>query len=265
MSNTATDYRRLFDLTGRKAIVTGGSRGIGKALADALAAHGADVAIIVRSTIERAEEVANAIKAKGRDSFALQADVSDEADVERMTQAVIDRFGRIDILINNAGIVLPAPAEDCSLDQWRQTMAVNLDGVFLVSKHVGRQMIAQKSGSIINIGSMSGRIVNWPFRHAAYNVSKAGVHMLTKALATEWAEHNIRVNALAPGYIRTELTDEVLREHPDVVANYWEKGAVQNRIGTVEELAGSVVYLASDAGSFTTGEVITVDGGLTLR
>ncbi|MCJ8510262.1 3-oxoacyl-ACP reductase FabG [Rhizobium lemnae] len=265
MSDNATDYHRLFDLTGRKAIVTGGSRGIGKALAEALAAHGADVAIVVRSTLDRAQDVANTIKAGGRDSFALQADVSDEAHVERMTQAVIERFGRIDILINNAGIVLPAPAEECSLDQWRQTMAVNLDGVFLVSKHVGRRMIAQKGGSIINIGSMSGRIVNWPFRHAAYNVSKAGVHMLTKALATEWAEHNVRVNAIAPGYIRTELTDEVLREHPDVVANHWAKGAVQNRIGTVEELAGSVVYLASNAGSFTTGEIITVDGGLTLR
>lgn len=263
--NTTTDYRNMFSLTGKKAIVTGGSRGIGKALADALAAHGADVALVVRSTLDRAEGVAASIRAQGRDSFALQADVSDEADVERMTKSVMDRFGRIDILINNAGIVLPAPAEECSLEQWRQTMAVNLDGVFLVSKYVGRCMIAQKSGSIINIGSMSGRIVNWPFRHAAYNVSKAGVHMLTKALATEWAEHNVRVNAIAPGYIRTELTDEVLREHPDVVRDHWAKGSVQNRIGTVEELAGSVVYLASDAGSFTTGEVITIDGGLTLR
>ncbi|KAA3511305.1 glucose 1-dehydrogenase [Agrobacterium vitis] len=265
MSNTASDYRHMFDLTGRKAIVTGGSRGIGKALAEALAAHGADVAIVVRSTLDRAEELAASLREQGRDSFALQADVAQEADVERMTQSVMDRFGRIDILINNAGIVLPAAAEDCSLDQWRQTMAVNLDGVFLASKHVGRQMIAQKSGSIINIGSMSGRIVNWPFRHAAYNVSKAGVHMLTKALATEWAEHNIRVNALAPGYIRTELTDDVLREHPDVVRDHWAKGAVQNRIGSVEELSGSVVYLASDASSFTTGEIITIDGGLTLR
>jgi NAD(P)-dependent dehydrogenase (short-subunit alcohol dehydrogenase family) len=265
MANKAEDYRKLFDLSGRKAIVTGGSRGIGKALAEALAAHGADVAIVVRSTVERAEELAGDLKRGGVDSFALQADVSIEADVERMTAIIAERFGRIDILINNAGIVLPAPAEDCSLEQWRQTMAVNLDGVFLVSKHVGKRMIAQKSGSIINIGSMSGRIVNWPFRHAAYNVSKAGVHMLTKALATEWAEHNIRVNAIAPGYIRTELTDEVLRDYPDVVANHWEKGAVQNRIGAVEELAGAVVYLASDAASFTTGEIITVDGGLTLR
>jgi NAD(P)-dependent dehydrogenase (short-subunit alcohol dehydrogenase family) len=264
MSGT-DNYKTIFDLKGRKAIVTGGSRGIGKALAEALAAHGADVAIVVRSSMDRAEILMNELKATGVDSFAIQADVSDEADVQRMTDAVIARWGRIDILVNNAGIVLPAAAEECGLDTWRQTMAVNLDGVFLVSQIVGRQMISQKSGSIINIGSMSGRIVNWPFRHAAYNVSKAGVHMLTKCLATEWAEHGIRVNAIAPGYIRTELTDEVLKEHPDVVRDHWAKGAVQNRIGGVEELAGAAVYLASDAASFTTGEIMTIDGGLTLR
>ena len=126
-------------------------------------------------------------------------------------------------------------------------------------------MIKQKSGSIITIGSMSGYIVNWPFRHTAYNVSKAGVHMLTKGLATEWAEHGIRVNAIAPGYIRTELTDEVMKEHPDVVNNEWAKAAVQNRIGSVDEIVGATVYLASDSSSFTTGEVIVIDGGLTLR
>lgn len=259
------DYARLFDLTGRKAIVTGGSRGIGRALAEALAAHGADVAIVVRSSIGLAEEVAADLNQGGGDSFAIQADVSVPADVERMAAAVEARWGRCDILVNNAGIVLPGNAEDYPLESWRQTMSVNLDGVFLVSQAIGRMMIRQKAGSIINIGSMSGRIVNWPFRHAAYNVSKAGLHMLTKCLATEWAEHGIRVNALAPGYIMTELTAEVLREHPDVVENHWAKGAVQNRIGSVDELAGSVVYLASDAASFTTGEIHTVDGGLTLR
>ena len=259
------NYKGIFSLAGKKAIVTGGSRGIGKALAEGLAAHGADVAIIVQSTVERAKAVADGIRAAGRDAIVIKADVSKEADVARMADEVVARWGRIDILVNNAGIVIPGNAEDFSLDDWRRTMAVNLDGVFLVSRAVGRQMIRQKSGSIISVGSMSGRIVNWPFRHAAYNVSKAGVHMLTKCLATEWAEHNIRVNALAPGYIRTELTDEVLREHPDVVNNQWAKGAVQNRIGTVEELVGATVYLASDAASFTTGEIITIDGGLTLR
>ncbi|KMO12476.1 SDR family NAD(P)-dependent oxidoreductase [Methylobacterium indicum] len=262
---TKRDYARLFDLTGRKAIVTGGSRGIGRALSEALAAHGADVAIVVRSTIEQADALAAELNTNGGDSFAIRADVANPADVERMAAAVEARWGRADILVNNAGIVLPGNAEEYPLDQWRQTLSVNLDGVFLVSQAIGRMMIRQKSGSIINIGSMSGRIVNWPFRHAAYNVSKAAVHMLTKCLATEWAEHNIRVNALAPGYIMTELTEEVLRDHPDVVSQHWAKGAVQDRIGTVDELAGAVVYLAGDAASFTTGEIHTVDGGLTLR
>ncbi len=255
----------LFDLTGRIAIVTGASRGIGEALAHGLSDQGATVVVNYQSATDRANAVVAAIRAKGGTAIAIKADVSDEGDADRLIAETVAAFGRVDILINNAGIVLPAPAEDCSLTDWRRTMAVNLDGVFLVSRAAGRQMIAQKSGAIISVGSMSGRIVNWPFRHAAYNVSKAGVHMLTKALATEWAEHGIRVNAIAPGYIKTELTEEVLKEHPDVVANHWEKGAVQNRIGGVTELVGAVVYLASDAASFTTGEIITIDGGLTLR
>ncbi len=260
-----SDYRKIFNLEGKKAIVTGGSRGIGKALAEGLAAHGADVAIIVRSTVERAEAVADDIRTSGRDAMVIKADVSNEADIKRAIDEVIARWGRIDILINNAGVIFPGSSEEYTLDDWRRTMAVNLDGVFLMSRAVGQHMIKQKSGSIITVGSMSGFIVNWPFRHTAYNVSKAGVHMLTKGLATEWAEHNIRVNAIAPGYIRTELTEEVLREHPDVVNNKWAKDAVMNRIGSVEELVGATVYLASDAASFTTGEVITIDGGLTLR
>ncbi|MGA0540584.1 SDR family NAD(P)-dependent oxidoreductase [Neotabrizicola sp. VNH66] len=257
--------RGLFDLSGRVAVVTGASRGIGEALAKGLAAQGATVVVNYRSAADRAAKVVAAIEAAGGRAMAIRADVSVEADADRLIAETVAAYGRVDILINNAGIVLPAAAEDCSLDDWRRTMSVNLDGVFLVSRAAGRQMIAQKSGSIISIGSMSGRIVNWPFRHAAYNVSKAGVHMLTKALATEWAEHGIRVNAIAPGYIRTELTDEVLKEHPDVVRDHWAKGAVQNRIGGVEELVGATVYLASDAASFTTGEIITIDGGLTLR
>jgi NAD(P)-dependent dehydrogenase (short-subunit alcohol dehydrogenase family) len=259
------EYRSIFSLKGKKAIVTGGSRGIGKALAEGLAAHGADVAILVRSTVDRAETVAGDIRAAGCDAMVIKADVSNEADIKRAVDAVMARWGRIDILINNAGVIFPGSSEDYSIEDWRATMAVNLDGVFLMSRAVGQHMIAQKSGSIITVGSMSGLIVNWPFRHTAYNVSKAGVHMLTKGLATEWAEHNIRVNAIAPGYILTELTEEVLRDHPDVVNGQWAKAAVMNRIGSVEELVGATVYLASDAASFTTGEIITIDGGLTLR
>lgn len=259
------NYAKMFDLSGKTAIVTGGSRGIGRELALALAANGADVCVVVRSTLALAEELVQTLAQGGGSHFAIQADVSQPDDVQRIVTAARSHWGRIDILVNNAGIIIPAPAEEGTLADWRQTMSVNLDGVFLMSQGVGRVMIEQKSGCIINIGSMSGLIVNWPFRHTAYNVSKAGVHMLTKGLAVEWAEHNIRVNAIAPGYIRTELTDVVLKEHPDVVHDHWEKGAVMNRIGLPSELAGSVVYLASNAGSFTTGEVITIDGGLTLR
>jgi NAD(P)-dependent dehydrogenase (short-subunit alcohol dehydrogenase family) len=258
-------YRSIFSLDGKRAIVTGGSRGIGKAIALGLAAHGADVAIIVRSTVERAEEVAKDIKAAGRDALVIKADVSNEADIKRAVDQVMAKWGRIDILVNNAGVIFPGHSESYSIDDWRKTMATNLDGVFLMSRAVGEHMIRQKSGSIVTIGSMSGLIVNWPFRHTAYNVSKAGVHMLTKGLATEWAEHNIRVNAIAPGYILTELTEEVLKEHPDVVNNVWAKNAVMNRIGSVDELVGAAVYLASGASSFTTGEVMVIDGGLTLR
>ncbi|WP_377294630.1 SDR family NAD(P)-dependent oxidoreductase [Rhizobium sp. SG2393] len=260
-----TTKKNRFDLTGRVAIVTGAARGIGKALAIGLAEEGAAVVVNYAQAADRAAEVVGEIEALGGRAIAIQADVSKEDDVARLTAETIAAFGQIDILVNNAGIIYPGNAEDYPLDSWRKTMATNLDGVFLMSRDVGRHMISRRTGSIITIGSMSGRIVNWPFRHAAYNVSKAGVHMLTKALATEWAEHNIRVNAIAPGYIRTELTDQVSKEHPDVVNQYWEKGAVQGRIGTVDELIGATVYLASDASSFTTGEIITIDGGLTLR
>jgi NAD(P)-dependent dehydrogenase (short-subunit alcohol dehydrogenase family) len=263
--STISSYRNIFTLEGKKAIVTGGSRGIGKAIALGLAAHGADVAIIVRSTVDRAEAVAKEIKAAGRDALVVKADVSNEADIKRAVESVMAKWGRIDILVNNAGVIFPGASESYGIDDWRKTMATNLDGVFLMSRAVGEHMIKQKSGSIVTIGSMSGLIVNWPFRHTAYNVSKAGVHMLTKGLATEWAEHNIRVNAIAPGYILTELTEEVLKEHPDVVNNVWAKNAVMNRIGSVDELVGAAVYLASGASSFTTGEVIVIDGGLTLR
>ena len=262
---SATNYSKIFNLEGRKAIVTGGSRGIGKALAEGLASFGADVAIVVESTIDRAEDVAAGIRAMGRDSFAIKADVSSEADNQRITDECVKRWGRIDILVNNAGIIRPSKIEEGTLEDWRKTMAVNLDGVFLLSQAVGRQMIKQKSGNIITVGSMSGHIINWPFRHTAYNVSKAGVHHLTKGMAVEWAEHNIRVNAIAPGYIRTELSEGVMREHPDVVENHWKRDTIQGRVGTVDELVGATVYLASDAASFTTGEVITIDGGLTLR
>ena len=256
---------KRFDLAGRVAIVTGGSRGIGRALALGLAEHGAAIVVNYQVTASRAHAVVGEIAAMGGRALAVQADVSSEADATRLVEETVAAFGKVDILVNNAGIIRPGPIDDFTLADWRSTMAVNLDGVFLMCRAAGAHMIRQRRGSIVTVGSMSGLIVNWPFRHTAYNVSKAGVHMLTKGLATEWAEHNIRVNAVAPGYIRTELTEEVLREHPEVVRDHWARGAVQNRIGEPEELVGAVGYLASDAASFTTGEIMTIDGGLTLR
>jgi NAD(P)-dependent dehydrogenase (short-subunit alcohol dehydrogenase family) len=260
-----TESSALFDLSGKVAIVTGGGRGIGKALAVGLARQGAAVTVNYQAAADRAQTVVDEIKAFGGSAVAIQADVSIEADAERLVEETEAQLGALDILVNNAGIIIPGHAEAYSLDDWRRTMAVNLDGVFLMSCAAGRRMISRKRGVVISVGSMSGRIVNWPFRHTAYNVSKAGVHMLTKCLATEWAEHGIRVNAIAPGYIRTELVEQVIREHPDIVRDHWARGAVQNRIGSAEELVGATVYLASDASSFTTGEIITIDGGLTLR
>jgi NAD(P)-dependent dehydrogenase (short-subunit alcohol dehydrogenase family) len=256
---------KRFDLSDRVAIVTGGSRGIGRALALGLAENGAAIVVNYQVTASRADAVVGEIEAMGGRALAVQADVSSEADAARLVEETVAAFGKVDILVNNAGIIRPGPIDDFTLADWRSTMAVNLDGVFLMCRAAGAHMIRQRRGCIVTIGSMSGLIVNWPFRHTAYNVSKAGVHMLTKGLATEWAEHNIRVNAVAPGYIRTELTEEVLREHPEVVRDHWARGAVQNRIGEPEELVGAVVYLASDAASFTTGEIMTIDGGLTLR
>ena len=251
-------------LKGKVALITGGSEGIGRATALCLAREGAIVSICAR----RAEPLAAVEKellATGATVFAFQGDATNAEQMQQWVKQVHDTFGKIDILVNNAGGSGQLSFDDVDEARWQEDVSVKLFAPMRLIRLVLPYMKAQKSGSIINIGSMSGRIVNWPFRHAAYNVSKAGVHMLTKCLATEWAEFNIRVNALAPGYIRTELTEEVLREHPDVVNNVWAKGAVQNRIGSVEELVGATVYLASDAASFTTGEVITIDGGLTLR
>lgn len=259
----ATD---LFSLKGKRALVTGGSRGIGRAIAKGFAAAGAEVGIITRQRMDLAEELVEELRGMGREqSFAVAADVAKREDVERAVEHALDRWGAIDVLVNNAGICINAPAEAMTEEQWDAVVGVNLKGVFLCAQRVGREMIRQRSGAIINVGSMSGFIVNYPQKQCAYNASKAAVHMLTKCLASEWAPYNVRVNAIAPGYIRTELVEAVLRENPGDTERYWVGGAVQARIGRPEELVGAAIYLASDASSFTTGEVVVIDGGYTLR
>lgn len=252
----------LFRLTGRVAIVTGAAQGLGEAMAQALAEAGADIVIadineeLARSTAERISNIT------GRQCIALRTDVTKESDIDVMVKDTIDRFGKIDILVNNAGIVRHVPAEEMSRKDWDDVINLNLTAVFLCSQRVGRHMIERNQGCIINIASMSGIIVNNPQPQVSYNVSKAGVIMLTRSLAAEWAKYGIRVNAIAPGYMETAMTKELLKT--EMALKNWIGMTPMKRPGQPWELGGAVVYLASEASSFMTGQVLVIDGGYTL-
>lgn len=250
-----------FQLKGNVALVTGGARGLGKAMAAALAEANAHIVIADRN-IEEAQKTANDLQKEGIETMAIQVDVTRPEQVEQMVTTIVEKFHAIDILINNAGIPMNVNIEDMEYSDWQRIMDVNLNGVFLVSRAVGRIMIKQKKGSIINISSMSGLIVNTPLNQAAYNTSKAGVIMLTKSLAVEWAKYNIRVNTIAPGYMKTEMTRAVFEEGGETV-KVWTDLTPMKRPGTPDELQGIALYLASDASSFATGGVFTIDGGYT--
>ncbi len=244
-------------LTGKKAIVTGGASGIGKAIANAFARAGADVAI-VDLNLEDARQEAQAIKELGRDSLAVKVDVANQQSVEKMAEEVYDRFGRIDVLVNSAGVNRRIPAEDLDEKDWDAVLDINLKGTFLCCKYAGRKMIAQKGGNIINLASMSGMIVNKDRTISAYCASKGGVVMLTKALAVEWAKHNIRVNALAPGYIVTPINPwmsdtEICRPTLELVP--------MQRFGEISEIYPAALFLASAASSYITGTILPIDGG----
>ena len=248
-----------FALNGRVAVVTGSTRGLGEGFARALGDAGASIAIVGRDA-EAGRRVVADLEARGTASTFIAADITERENVEAVLEATTARFGRVDVLVNNAGTCVHAPALDVTPDEWRQVMNVNLDALWTCSQVFGRQFVEQGSGVIVNIGSMSGVIVNRPQWQPAYNASKAAVHQLTRSLAAEWAPFGVRVNALAPGYIKTEMSPV---DDPRYRQN-WIDDAPMNRYGTVEELAPAVVFLASDASSFVTGSVLVADGGYTV-
>jgi NAD(P)-dependent dehydrogenase (short-subunit alcohol dehydrogenase family) len=254
------DMANLFDLTDRVAVVTGGGRGIGREIADTLAEAGAKIALAELDR-ESGEKAAVELRASGHEAIAVQTDVRQSESVNNAIDQVIQHFGKIDILVANAGICVNTPAESTTDDDWLNVININLNGVYWACRAVGRHMLERKSGVIVNIASMSGSIVNKPQPQAAYNASKAGVIHLTKSLAAEWADRNVRVNSVSPGYIGTEMTKRGM--HTADWGAVWLQMTPLARLGTPKEVAAAVLFLASDAASYATGTDLIVDGGYT--
>jgi NAD(P)-dependent dehydrogenase (short-subunit alcohol dehydrogenase family) len=254
-------YLEKFRLDNKVAVITGAARGIGFATADALSDAGATV-VITDMDEAAARAARDQLLAKGRKASSMKLDVTNPREVERVHADILQSHGRVDVLVNNAGIAISfIPAETMDDATWLKVLDVNLNGTFWCARTFGKAMLQQGAGSIVNVGSMSGDIVNYPQEQAQYNASKAAVHHLTKSLAAEWASRGVRVNAVAPTYIETELTREVAKDAS--ISQHWIDGTPMARMGQPSEIASVILFLASDAASLMTGSIVTVDGGYT--
>ena len=252
---------KMFDLTGKVALVTGGGGGIGHALALGLADAGADVAVTSRK-LEHLEKVVKDIEAKGRKSMAVSADVAQEKSVGAMVDAVLKKFKQIDILVNAHGISIRKPADTFPIDEWQQVMDINARGTFLCCQAVGRDMIKKKSGKIINLSSVRGRY-GLPANYAAYCTSKGAVDTLTRTLACEWAKYNVLVNAVAPTVVETPLTLTPEALYNQDFARNMKARIPMGRWALPEDIVGATIFFASKASDFITGQILYIDGGVT--
>ena len=252
--------QKLFDLSGRVAIVTGGSRGLGAEFAEGLAEAGAAVMLCARRD-EWLVPGLEALRGRGFTAHAMRCDVSNPDQVQAVVEATVERFGKVDILVNNAGVSWGERPETMTLAQWQKVVDVNLTGAFICSQAVGRDMLKRQYGRIINIASIAGLQgnVNGPY-YAGYAASKAGLMGLTRELATSWGRHGIRVNAIAPGFFPSRMSDSSIK----LVEDALKKTTPLGRVGQPGELKGVAVFLASDASNYITGQTIVVDGGGTI-
>jgi len=249
--------KQLFDLAGRVAIITGGSIGLGRQMAEGLAEMGSNVVLCARKK-ERCEKAAEELKKLGVKTLALGCDVKDPAQIQQVVDATMSQFGRIDILINNAGTSWGAPVEEMRLEHWNKVIETNLTGTFLFSQAVGKVMVAQRRGKIINIASVAGLGGAPPeFQAIGYHASKGGVIIFTKDLACKWGVHNIQVNSIAPGWFPTNMSQVLIEKNKETFL----RSIPLRRFGNESDLKGAAVFLASDASDYVTGHVLVVDGG----
>ena len=257
----STDVQSLFDLDGRVAVVTGASSGLGDRFARTLHAAGASVVAAARRT-DRLSALAASVDDDARFDI-VTCDVTSDDDCGRLVDATVERFGRVDILVNNAGVGTPIPAEDETPERFREVIDINLNGLFVMSQLAGRRMIEQGSGSIVNIASMLGLVASAPIKQASYCASKGAVVNLTRELAAQWARKGVRVNAIAPGWFPSEMTAEMVADESAIA--FVQRTCPMARFGDPSELDGALLFLASDASSYCTGQILAIDGGWTAR